>query len=143
MPPLATFALAAGGVLSALAALAHLACIVIGAPAYRLMGAGERMARAVEKGALAPTLVTMGIASALAIAAWYAFSGAGLVTQMPARRAVLVAIAAVYVARGLAFPLIKRLFPDNSDAFWLVSSALCLLMGGLHVVGLVAAWDRL
>lgn len=37
-----TQALVVGAALSATAAVAHLACILIGAPAYRLMGAGER-----------------------------------------------------------------------------------------------------
>lgn len=34
-----------GALLSAFAAIAHLVCIFIGAPAYRFLGAGERMAR--------------------------------------------------------------------------------------------------
>ncbi|WP_395795569.1 hypothetical protein [Aquimonas sp.] len=40
--------------LSALAAVAHLACIALGPAAYRFMGAGERMARAVEAGSIRP-----------------------------------------------------------------------------------------
>ena len=71
-------ALVLGGALSALAAVAHLACIALGAPAYRFMGAGERMARSVEAGKARPTLVTMAIATLLLVWASYAFSGAGL-----------------------------------------------------------------
>ena len=41
-------ALIAGGTLTAIAAVAHLACIFLGAPAYRFMGAGERMAVSVR-----------------------------------------------------------------------------------------------
>lgn len=47
MTSLATTPLLAAGALTAVAALAHLACIAIGAPAYHWMGAGERMIRAV------------------------------------------------------------------------------------------------
>ena len=36
------------GVLSSLAAIAHLACIALGGQAFRFMGAGERMARAID-----------------------------------------------------------------------------------------------
>lgn len=38
MPSLGAIALVAGGAMSAFAAVAHLACIAIGAPAYRVMG---------------------------------------------------------------------------------------------------------
>lgn len=71
-------ALLLGGVLSTLASIAHLACIALGAPAYRFMGAGERMARAVQAGKIQPTLVTLAIASTLLVFAVYAFSGAGI-----------------------------------------------------------------
>ena len=40
-------ALIVGAFCSAAAALAYLACIVLGAPAYRFMSAGEQMARAI------------------------------------------------------------------------------------------------
>ena len=58
-------ALIIGGSLSAAATVAHLACILFGPPAYRFMGAGEKMARAVEAGKLRPTLITLAIAGAL------------------------------------------------------------------------------
>ena len=49
-------ALVLAGLLVALASLAHLVCIAVGARAYRFMGAGERMARAVEAGKLKPVI---------------------------------------------------------------------------------------
>src|SRR5215468_9695765 len=52
-------ALVLGGTLSAAASVAHLACIALGAPAYRFMGASGRMARAVEAGGTRPTLITL------------------------------------------------------------------------------------
>src|SRR5215468_9676760 len=79
-------ALVGGAILSGIAAVAHLACIVVGAPAYRFMGAGERMARAVEAGKLRPTLVTLAIASLLSIWAAYALSGAGVIDRLPLTR---------------------------------------------------------
>ncbi|MGB4860371.1 MAG: hypothetical protein WBP11_13735 [Dokdonella sp.] len=42
--------LIAGGILSAIAALIHLGCIVFGAPWYRFFGAGERMAQMASAG---------------------------------------------------------------------------------------------
>jgi hypothetical protein len=136
-------ALVAGGTLSAVAAVAHLACIVLGAPAYRLMGAGERMARDVEAGKLRPTLVTLAIAFLLFGWSAYALSAAGVIGRLPGARIVLPAICCVYLARAVGFPLLKPVFPGNSNSFWLVSSAICLLVGLLHAIGVVSLWDVL
>ena len=131
-------ALALGGVLTAAASVAHLACIALGAPAYRFMGAGERMVRAVEAGKVAPTLVTLAIASLLLVWAVYAFSGAGLVPTLPFTRPALLLISGVFLARASAFPLLRPVFPENSTTFWLVSSGICLALGLLYAVGFIA-----
>jgi hypothetical protein len=55
----------------------------------------------------------------------------------------LLAITAVYLARALAFPLLRPLFPGNSSTFWLVSSGLCLLLGAVHLYGLWRSWEHL
>ncbi len=135
-------ALVLGGLLSALASVAHLACIVLGAPAYRFMGAGERMARAVEAGKIKPTLVTLAIASGLLVCAVYAFSGAGIAPRLPITPLALALICAVYLARAFAFPLLRPLFPENSTTFWLVSSGICLVLGLLYALGVIAVWAR-
>ena len=132
-------ALVLGGTLSAAAAVAHLACIVLGAPAYRFMGAGERMARAVEAGGTRPTLITLAIATVLFVWALYAFAGAGVIGQLPFTNLALPAINLVYLARALGFPLLRPMFPENSTTFWLVSSGICLMLGLLYAVGAIAA----
>jgi hypothetical protein len=136
-------ALAVAGALTAVAAIAHLACIAIGAPAYRLMGAGDRMARAVEAGKIRPTVVTLAIASVLLICAVYAFSGAGITPRLPFTRIALLLVSAAFLTRALAFPLLKPLFPENSTTFWLVSSGVCLALGLLYAAGVVARWAQL
>jgi len=135
-------ALVLGGTLSAAAAVAHLACIALGAPAYRFMGAGERMARAVEAGGTRPTLITLVIATVLFVWALYAFAGAGVIGQLPFTNLALPAISLVYLARGLGFPLLRPMFPENSTTFWLLSSGICLLQGLLYAVGAIAAWPK-
>lgn len=143
MPTFGTQALLIGGLLSAAAAVAHLACIAIGAPAYRFMGAGEKMARAAEAGKLQATLVTLAVAGILFIWAAYALSGAGLIDRLPFAKLVLPAISAVYLGRALAFPLLKPAFPENSQTFWLVSSGICLVVGLLHLYGVISLWSAL
>lgn len=136
-------ALVIGGALSAAAAMAHLACILLGAPAYRFMGAGEKMARAVEARKLRPALITLAIAAVLFIWAAYALAGAGVVGRLPLLKLALPVICAVYLARAVAFPLLKPAFPENSQTFWLVSSGICLVIGLVHVYGVVSLWPTL
>lgn len=143
MPLSGAQALAIGGSLSAAAALAHAACIVVGAPAYRFMGAGEKMARAAEARKLQPMLVTLAITGVLFVWAAYAFSGAGAIGRLPFTKLALSAICAVYLGRAVAFSLLKPAFPENSPAFWLVSSGICLAIGLLHLYGLIAQWPAL
>jgi len=136
-------ALAIGACLSALAAVAHLACIVIGAPAYRFMGAGEKMARAVEAGRIQPTLVTLSIAGVLFVWSGYALSGAGIISRLPLTKLILLAICSIYIGRAVGFPLLRAAFPENSETFWLVSSGICLCIGLVHSYGLALQWQAL
>ena len=136
-------ALVIGSSCSAAAAIAHLACIVFGAPAYRIMGAGERMARAVEAGYLRPTFVTLAISGVLLVSAAYALGGAGVIRLLPLSALALPCICAVYLGRAVAFPLLKPAFPENSTTFWLVSSSICLFIGLVHLYGVVLVWHAL
>jgi hypothetical protein len=130
-----------GAFMSAAAAIAHLACIALGAQAYRIMGAGERMARSVEAGKLRPTLVTLAISGVLLVWAAYALGGAGVIAPLPFSGLVLPVICATYLGRAVAFPLLRSSFPENSEKFWLVSSGICLVIGSAHPYGILS-WSR-
>ncbi len=143
MPFSGSQALVLGAALSAAAAVAHLICIVVGARAYRFIGAGEKMARAVEARKLRPTLVTVAVAAVLFAWAVFALSAAGVIVRLPFLKVALLAICAVYLVRALAFPLLKPAFPENSQTFWLVSSAICLVIGLVHVYGVLLLWPTL
>ena len=143
MPTPGSISLAIGATLSALAAVAHLACVVVGPSAYRFMGAGEAMARGVEAGRLQPTLVTLAIATVLMVWAAYALSAAGFISRLPLTKLAVLAITAVYLGRAVAFPLLRPAFPENSPTFWLVSSGICLVIGLLHAYGLATRWSAL
>ena len=136
-------ALVVGASISAAAAAAHLACIFIGAPAYRLLGAGERMARAVEAGKPRPTLVTLAITSVLLVWSAYALSGAGVIPAMPFTKLALAVISTIYLARAVAFPFLKSAFPENSSTFWWVSSGICGFIGLVHAYGALSLWHAL
>lgn len=136
-------ALIAGAALSARAALAHLGCIAFGASWYRFLGAGEQMARMAERSHWYPTAVTLAITSVLLVWALYALSGAGVIRRLPLLRVALCAITAAYLLRGVAFLPMLAYFPGRSAAFWLWSSAICLVIGVVHLVGLRQGWSRL
>jgi hypothetical protein len=136
-------ALIVGAALSAAAALAHLVCILVGAPGYRFLGAGAKMVRAAELGKVQPTAITLCIAGVLIICALYALGGAGVTAPLPFAKVVLPGICAVYLGRALFFPLLKPAFPENSRTFWLVSSGICLAVGLVHLYGVVMRWPAL
>lgn len=136
--------LAVAGLLSFVAALAHLAAIAGGPAWYRAMGAGEPIARAAERGSAMPALMTMGIALIMICWAAYAASGAGIIGRLPLLRTVLIAITAVYLARGMVlfWPGILRR-PDLSSTFLVWSSSIVLAIGAIHAVGLWRVWPLL
>ncbi|HEX8513316.1 MAG TPA: hypothetical protein VF688_09440 [Allosphingosinicella sp.] len=135
--------LVAGGILSALAAILHLAVIAGGPDWYRFVGAGEEMAQMAERGLLRPALITIAIATILAIWSAYAFAGAGLLPRLPLMRTALVAITAVYLLRGLALVPLAVLRPALVDSFALWSSLIVLAYGVVHAVGTYRAWPAL
>ena len=136
-------ALVLAGVGSIVASLAHLACIVGGPDWFRAMGAGERMARMVERGAIMPLVVTVFIAAVLAVWAAYALSAAGLIGRLPLTRLALTAITTVLLARGLLVFVPGFWRPDLSLEFKTWSSVATLALGVLFAIGTVRAWATL
>jgi hypothetical protein len=132
-----------GGVLSIIAAILHIGIIIGGARWYRFFGAGEKMATMAEQGSWYPTVVTFVIASVLFSWGLYAFSGAGLILQLPLLKYALIAISTVYLIRGLAFIPALAFFPDKVDAFIVWSSLISLIFGLCHAIGTYQAWKTL
>jgi hypothetical protein len=135
--------LLAGAALSTVASLLHLAVIVGGPDWYRFFGAGEDLARAAERGSWAPALITLAIASLLALWAAFALSGAGRLRRLPCLRTALVGISAVYLARGLLLIPVALYVPYPEGAFDYWSSLIVLVYGLVHAVGTWRAWPAL
>ena len=135
--------LIAGGWLSAAASLLHIAMIFGGPDWYRFFGAGERVARAAERGYWTPTAMAVGIAAILAIWSAYAFSGAGLIRRLPLLRTGLATISAIYLARGLIlFPTLV-LKPQLINPFIVWSSLIVLVYGVTYAIGTWRSWAYL
>jgi hypothetical protein len=135
--------LIAGGMLSSVAALLHLAVIIGGPDWYRSFGAGEEMARMVERGSPVPAFITVGITLLLATWATYAFAGAGLLPRLPLMRTALVLITTIYLLRGLV--LVPALIARGSETapFVIWSSLIVLIYGIVYAVGTWKAWPTL
>jgi hypothetical protein len=135
--------LVAAALLSAVAAILHLAVIAGGPNWYRFFGAGEEMARMAERGSPVPALVTLCIAAVLAAWSAYALSAAGKIRRLPLIRTALVAITAVYLLRGLVLLPALAFSPGQIDAFTLWSSLIVLVYGIVYAVGTFRAWPAL
>ncbi len=109
---------------------------------YRFFGAGEQMARMAEAGLVYPTLITSGIVFVLLLWALYGLSGTGLIRRLPLVRLALSLIAGIFILRGVSFVGLMPMFPENSLTFWLVSSAICLLIGIFFAIGTYQEWSR-
>lgn len=135
--------LAVGALLSAIAAVLHL-LIIAGGPAwYRFFGAGERFAVAAAQGRYYPAVVTIGIAAVLGVWSAYALAGAGAIHPLPLLRPALICITAIYVVRGIAFAPAVLGAGGRITPFVLWSSAICLGIGIVHLVGLIQRWPGL
>lgn len=136
------------GLLSAAASVAHIGVVLGGPSWYRFFGAGERMATLAEKKSFVPVIVTLGIAFVLGIWALYAFSAADIGVRMPLIKPVLAVITGIYLLRGvggLIAPLVSNhpAILENSKLFWFWSSAICLFIGAVHLLGLAYVWTSL
>lgn len=132
---------AGGG--SVLAALLHMACMLGGPDWFRFFGAGEAVARAVERGRPWPYFVTSGIAAVLGLWAAYAFSAAGLILRLPLLRLGLLAIIAVCLLRAAAIFAPQFWLPEHSLMFRAVSSLIVAGLGAAFLLGLIRAWPNL
>jgi len=131
------------GALSAIAAIVHIGCIYFGAPWYRFFGAGEQMAMLAERGSIQPTLITSGIVVVFSVWSLYAFSAAGIIFRLPRVRLALVIITLIYLIRGVAGFFLIASPMGRSPEFWLWSSAICLSVGIIHLIGLKQQWVSL
>lgn len=96
------------------------------------------MTRSVARGERWPHIITAGITLTLAGWAAYAFSGAGAIAPLPLLRPILVAVTSTYLLRAAALPILFTALPDRSRQFLFASSFIVLVIGGIHLVGLMA-----
>lgn len=129
--------------LSFAAAVLHLAVIAGGPDWYRFVGAGEEMAQAAERGQAMPAIVTLAIAALLAIWGLFALSGAGGMRRLPLLRTALVAISAIYLARGLLVVPVLALRPEGIQGIEPWASLIVLAYGLAYAMGTALGWSAM
>ena len=139
----------AAGWLCVAGALVHLAIPIGGPDWYNFFGAPPALAAMAEAGLARPVITVLAISAALFAIAAYAFSALGSLRPLPAIRPVLAIVGIGLLVRGLSFPLIASVAPeqlgrvcgrcDGLNAFVMLTSALCLFIGIGYLLG---AWHR-
>jgi hypothetical protein len=130
-------------ILSAVAALLHVGCIIFGASWYRFFGAGEEMAALAEQGSIAPTIITSFIALILSVWSAYALSGAGIIRKLPLIRTALILITSIYLLRGIGGLFFISNPGSNTPEFMFWSSSICIVYGLFYLIGLKQKWSQL
>jgi hypothetical protein len=133
---MAAFLFTLSAILDAGVALLHVILIFFGARAYRAFGAGETLARMVERGSPVPAILTLGIAAVFAAFAAFCLAAGGWFS-IPYTRLAVTGITLLYVLRSAL--LGAWLFvPDRFSRFDLVSSVIALAIGFVHAAALWA-----
>lgn len=121
--------------LTFVAALLHFICVLWGANGFRFLGAGKSIVQMVERGHWYPNFTAIAVGIILTVCSMYAFFAAKGLQLLPFTEIILSLVAAVFLIRGFTFPWLKSKFIGNSDLFWYISSAFCLILGTLYAVG--------
>lgn len=100
----ASIALYLAAALTLVAALLHFICVYWGAEGFRVLGAGEALAKKAEKGDWYPNLIAIMVGLVLSVFALYAFTVAQENIFLPLSKWVLTFITVALLARGLGFP---------------------------------------
>ena len=142
VPPRSGWLLAGAAASFALVAL-HFVVIVLGAPAYAYVLAPARLVELAAARSLVPTLMTGALAGIFAVFGAYALAGAGFL-QLPAARVLVAAIGCIYILRGLIIvpEIIMVRFMDR-PARALIFSAVSLVIGAVHLIGVARRWALL
>ncbi|OTU28106.1 hypothetical protein CAT59_08970 [Acinetobacter pittii] len=106
-----------------------------GANGFRFLGAGKSIVQMVERGHWYPNFTAITVGLILTVCAIYAFFAAKGIQVLPFTKLILSLVSAVFLIRGFAFSWLKSKFVGNSDLFWYVSSAFCLVLGALYAAG--------
>lgn len=127
-------------------ALLHIVCLFTGEATARFFTAPPFVMELIRSGSWLIVPVCLAIVAVLGAFGLYAWAAAGRMRRLPALRAGLIAIGAIYTLRGLA--LIPQMlamlhFPGHIPWQAPVFSAVALALGLAHLAGVGRRWREL
>ena len=127
-------------------ALLHIVCLFTGEATARFFTAPPFVMELIRSGSWLIVPVCLAIVAVLGAFGLYAWAAAGRMRRLPALRAGLIAIGAIYTLRGLA--LIPQMlamlhFPGHIPWQAPVFSAVALALGLAHLAGVGRRWRKL
>ena len=129
--------LIAGGVITALISLLHV-LLAVRPALYRYFGPGQQsgLTQMAVEGSRGTTIATAALALIFAVWAIYAFSGAGVIGELPLLRAALIAIGVIYVLRSLfVISEVRMVLTQGYPFRFVVFSTISLVAGLLYLIG--------
>jgi hypothetical protein len=133
------------GVATAAVGLLHVAIAIAGPSWYAFFGAPHRLVEAARAGDPRASVTCVGIACILLVFAAYAFSGSGVIPELPLLKPTLGLVAVIFALRGVALvpmilvaPSLVRRITDHVqiDAFVIVTSLVCIVLAIGYASGL-------
>jgi putative oxidoreductase len=130
----ANYYLIAGGVISALISIFHV-LLVLNPGLFSYISPDQESGLA-QMGFMLLVIPTFILALIFAIWTLYAFSGAGLIRQLPRLRTALIVIGVIYILRALFLPFeINMVLIQGYPFRFVVFSSISLLAGLLYLLG--------
>lgn len=136
--------LMAGGVISALISIFHV-ILALKPELYQYVSPGQELASAQMAGQGSSLIIIATFALALVFAIWstYAFSGAGLIGQLPLLHLGLISIGVIYILRALFLPSeINMVLTQGYPFRFVVFSTVSLVTGLLYLIGILKQRKR-
>ncbi|MCR9133109.1 MAG: hypothetical protein NXI08_11060 [bacterium] len=123
-------------------AITHVGIAIVGGDWYVFFGAGQEMADMDASGSWYPFTLTMIIALVFSIWGCYALSAIGEIRRLPLQKTALRIISAVLLLRGLSgfiLPFVSNhpFILQNSNSFWMITSAISSALGVFFLMGLI------
>ena len=126
-----------GGIISALISIFHI-ILTVKPELYQYIAPDQNspLSQMAEQGSVITIIASLALFAIFAIWALYAFSGTGLIRQLPMLHTGLILIAVIYLLRGLFLPSeISMVQKQEYPIRFVLFSALSLFTGLLYLFG--------
>lgn len=123
------------GIITALTALAHMSCIVLGSFCYRAQLAPEELINLAATGSPKAAVATLIVSSLFVGCTLFAFSAAGFIKKLPLLKSAILIISFICTLRGVATVPLSLKFPEMVSTTSILSGIIWFITGVLFFYG--------